>query len=184
LERKRVDLSEVEFRIIGKLSVSPYENVLLVPFPAREPIFALVDVQNASDKVYICRIERERKKRSLDANARCWATINEIANVLRVSKEEVYLEMLKRYGQSEIVSIKSSVDVSGYLKYYEPIGKGTVNGQEFTHYKVYKGSSEFDTREMSILIDGINSEAKELGIEIMPPQEIKELLKDWSAKNE
>ncbi|HOO29244.1 MAG TPA: hypothetical protein PLU43_12330, partial [Lachnospiraceae bacterium] len=34
-----------------------------------------------------------------------WLLINEIANVLRASKDEIYLSMLKSYGQSSVVSV-------------------------------------------------------------------------------
>lgn len=124
-------------------------------------------------------IERKRKKRSTDANALCWKLCTEIANVLRADKDSIYVDMLKRYGQSDIVSVLSAVNVKGYFKYYDEFGKGTVNGKEFTHYKVYKGSSEYDTREMSILIDGIIDEAKALDIEVISEREKSLLLEEW-----
>jgi hypothetical protein len=89
--------------------------------------------------------------------------------------------MLKRYGQSEIVSVISSIDVTGYFKYFEAIGTATLQGKEFTHYKVYKGSSEYNSREMAILIDGIISEAKEMDIETLPPDEIKRIKEMWNG---
>jgi hypothetical protein len=87
--------------------------------------------------------------------------------------------MLKEYGQSEMISVKSSVDLTRYLKYFEVAGESTLNGKEFTHYKVYKGSSEFDTREMSIFIDGIVQECKNVGIETMTPDEILKMESLW-----
>lgn len=125
-------------------------------------------------------IERKKKKRSTDANAFCWKLCTEIANVLRTDKDSIYVDMLKKYGQSDIVSVVSSVDVKGYFKYYDEFGKGTVNGKEFTHYKVYKGSSEYDTKEMSILIDGIIDEAKALDIEVISEREKSLLLEEWN----
>lgn len=124
-------------------------------------------------------IKEHKEKRSLNANNYAWKLITEIANVLRKSKEEVYLEMLKSYGQCEMISIVSSVDVKGYFKYYEEAGRSFLNGKEFTHYKIYKGSSEFNTKEMSILIDGIVQEAKQLGIETMTPNQLAELKSLW-----
>lgn len=124
-------------------------------------------------------IKEHKEKRSLNANNYAWKLITEIANVLRKSKEEVYLEMLKSYGQCEMISIVSSVDVKGYFKYYEEAGRSFLNGKEFTHYKIYKGSSEFNTKEMSILIDGIVQEAKNLDIETMTPSQIAELKSLW-----
>ena len=120
-------------------------------------------------------IKEKRAKRSLSQNSYAWELITKIGNVLRKSKEEVYLQMLKDYGQSEIVSILSSIDPKCYFKYYEKIGTGIVNNKEFTHYKIFKGSSEFDSKEMTILIDGIIQECKQLGIETLTPDEIAKL---------
>lgn len=115
------------------------------------------------------------EKRSRDQNSYAWKLITEIGNVLKKSKEEVYLQMLKDYGQSEIVSILSSINPKGYFKYYESVGTGIVNDKEFTHYKIYKGSSEFDRREMSIFIDGIIHECHQLGINTLTKEEILKL---------
>lgn len=133
--------------------------------------------QQDKDKKFT--IKEYKEKRSLDQNAYAWKLITEIGNVLRKSKEEVYLQMLKDYGQSEIVSILSSINPKGYFKYYEEVGKGTVNNKEFTHYKIFKGSSEFDSKEMSIFIDGVVQEAKQLNIETLTPDKIEELKALW-----
>ena len=129
------------------------------------------------DKTF--EVKLYRKKRSNNANGYAWHLLNEMSNVLRASKEDIYVQMLKRYGQSEMVSVLSDIDVGGYFKYYEPIANTTLQGKEFTHYRVYKGSSEYDTREMSIFIDGIVSEAKELNIETIPEGEIERLKELW-----
>ncbi len=125
------------------------------------------------DREKLFDIKEHKEKRSLSQNAYCWKLITEMADVLRLSKEEVYLQMLKSYGQSEIVSMLSSINPAGYFKYYEAIGTGIVNDKEFTHYKIFKGSSEFDTKEMSIFIDGVIQECTNLGIPTLTPEEVK-----------
>lgn len=127
------------------------------------------------DEVYDISITKYRSKRSLSANAYCWQLINQIANMMRKSKEDVYVDYLKHYGQNEVFSVLSEIDISGYFKYYEAIGSGTVNGKDFTHYRIFKGSSEYTTEEMGIFIEGIVLEAQNLGIETLTPNEIKEL---------
>lgn len=124
-------------------------------------------------------IKEYKKRRSLNANAYAWKLITEIADVLRLPKDTVYIAMLKRYGQSELISVLSHIPVEGYIKYFEEAGESTLNGKHFKHYRVYKGSSEFDTREMSILIDGIVSEAKELNIQTETPEEIARMKSLW-----
>lgn len=119
-------------------------------------------------------------KRSLNSNAYFWVLCNEMANVLRTSKDEVYQEMLKRYGQNEVISVLSEIDISRFVKYYEVIGKGHVEGKEFTHYRCFIGSSEYNSREMSILIDGAVSEAEALGIQTLPPSAIERMKALWN----
>ena len=122
------------------------------------------------DELY--EIKEYKEKRSLSQNAYCWKLIMLIANTVRKSKEEVYMQMLKDYGQHEVVSILSSISPEGYFKYYEKIGTGSIKNKEFTHYKIYKGSSEYETKEMSIFIDGVVQEAQQLGIQTLTPNEI------------
>ena len=127
------------------------------------------------DREKIFEIKEKRKKRSLSQNAYAWGLIGKIADIMRLSKEEVYLKMLKSYGQSTLISVLSEVNPNEYFKYYETIGKGTVNGKEFTHYKFFKGSSEYDSKEMTIFIDGIIQECQQLGIETLTPEQIASL---------
>lgn len=124
-------------------------------------------------------IKIHREKRSLNANALCWKLCTEIANTLRTDKDSVYLTMLRRYGQSDIVSVLKGVDVKPYFKYFEEAGEGKINGKVFTHYKVFQGSSEYDTRYMSIFLDGIVSEAKEMGIPVLTERELSLMKEEW-----
>jgi hypothetical protein len=141
----------------------------------------LWDELHEAEKLSI-KIDRYREKRSLNANNYAWKIMTEIGNVLRTSKDEVYLEMLKRYGQSEIISALAHIPIGEYVKYCEEAGESTLNGKLFKHYKVYKGSSEFDSREMSIFLDGVVSEAKEMGIPTETPDQIARLKSLWEAE--
>lgn len=132
------------------------------------------------DQTKIFEVKQHKIRRSVNANAYAWALIGKIADHLRANKEDIYLLMLKRYGQHEMVSVISTIDVKGYFKYYEDVGHTFLQGKEFTHYKVYKGSSEFDSREMAILIDGIVDEAKGMGIDTATPDEIERMKSLWA----
>ena len=83
--------------------------------------------------------------------------------------------MLKDYGQRTEILLKADVKVKTYFKYYEAINKIKKNDTEFIEYYLYKGSSQFDSKEMSIFIDGIVEEAKQLGIQTMTPNEIRKM---------
>lgn len=137
----------------------------------------------SQDREKTFEVKPYHPKRSLNANAFCWHLCNEMANVLRTSKDEVYQEMLKRYGQSKVISALSDIDISRFVKYYEEIGKGHVEGKEFTHYRCFIGSSEYDSREMAILIDGIVDEAQELGIDTLPTTAVERMKALWQGQN-
>lgn len=136
------------------------------------------DNLHGAEKIAV-KIDKYRVKRSLNANSYAWLLIGKIADDRRLSKEKVYLQMLKEYGQSEIISVLSHIQIADYVKYFEEVGESKLNGKLFKHYKVFKGSSEFDTREMSIFIDGVVSEAEYLGIQTKTPTQIAELKSLW-----
>lgn len=123
------------------------------------------------DKEQLFDIQVHRKKRSLSQNAYAWELIGKIASALQKTKKGVYLELLRDYGKSELVRMKAGANPVGYVKYYE-IKKTTP---EYTDYILYKGSSEFDTKEMSDFIDGILQECDNLDIPTLKSEYIKSL---------
>ena len=129
--------------------------------------------------IYDVKINKHREKRSLNANNYLWELCTQIGDILRKSKEEVYLDMLVDYGQSIMVSVLSDIKLNGFYKYYKEAGKSILNGKEFTHYKIYKGSSEYDTKEMSILLDGVVQEARQLGIRTKEDEELEKMIDKW-----
>lgn len=170
---------KISGRIVGaNIDYKTNKPVLMLEVNERADFEVLVDDLKDKDKLSI-EIKPYRQHRSLNANAYAWTLIGKIADALRAGKDEIYLKCLKRYGQSELISVLSHVPIGNYVKYYEEAGESKLNGKDFTHYRVYKGSSEFDSREMSIFIDGVVSEAKELGIQTETPNEIARLKAMW-----
>lgn len=161
-------IKDLGFGLQGDLTVT-----LTLPREHVEDLKALKDCDiDATIKKY-------REKRSLSQNAYAWTLITKIAQSINppMNKEEVYVEMLKRYGQGGIISVQKDKanDVIRAFDYYIPKGEGKVNGKEFLHLMVYVGSSQYDTKEMSVFVSGIVEEAKDLGIETMTPDEIARL---------
>ena len=116
-----------------------------------------------------------RQKRSLDQNSYAWVLIGKMADKLRTSKDEVYLTMLKRYGQGGVIKVQPQNEqaILSAIKYYEPHEKLYTNSDKY--YRIWAGSSGYNTEEMTVFVDGIISEAKEMGIETLTPDELLEM---------
>ncbi len=141
-------------------------------------------------------IKKHREKRSLDANAYYWNLASEAAESLHVSKPYIHNQMLRRYGQIALIDgqaiyavlpdtdeAQKSVDEAQtyHLKPTSQIKEGK-GGIMYRTYMMLKGSSEYDTKEMSQLIEGLVSECKEMGIETLPPVELKRMMEAYGKK--
>lgn len=135
--------------------------------------------ENFKEKLLSIRFKIFRNRRSNNANAYCWVLCTQIANVLRLDKDAVYEKMLKQYGQSQLISVRADITILGYIKYFEEAGSSVLNGKEFTHFRIFKGSSEYDTEEMCILLDGIVQEAEALSIPVLSDRELSLLKEAW-----
>lgn len=127
------------------------------------------------DKEKIFEIKERKSKRTLTQNAYYWVLVNELANCLRKSKEEMHFELLKDYSQVALITIKSNIDIKGYIKYYELEREANISGVKFNVYKVYKGSSEMDKKDFSVLLEGTIQEAQQQGIPTLTKNEIEKL---------
>lgn len=136
---------------------------------------ALIRWLSTQEDGKIFEVKERKPKRSLTQNSYYWAMLNNLASVMRLDNERVHFLMLQRYGVYEVVSVRSDIDVSGYFRYFTEIGHGRVNGREFTHYKVFKGSSQMDSKEFSVLIDGVRQECEDLDIPTLTRDEISQL---------
>lgn len=145
-------------------------------------------VDQRKDDVLLVKADKPKRKRSLDSNAYCWLLISKIADKIHSSKEEVYEQMLIRYGQpfinengaAQMITVRADIDIKPFGLYTKLIGSGHVDGKEFSHYVVFRGSHTYDTKEMSIFIDGVVSEAKELGIDHIPLIDLEKMKKKWN----
>ena len=130
-------------------------------------------------------ISPAKKKRSLNANAYAWKLINDIALAVRESPEDVYREALKNIPNiCEVLCVQDkAVDSVERLWTRNHIGRRVEREESkikgCTNLYIYYGSSDFDTRQMSMLIDNLVQDARALGIETRPEEEIKSLLEAW-----
>lgn len=139
------------------------------------------------------RIKKYRQRRSLDANAYFHVLVDKLADKLGISKPRCKNLMIGRYGQPFYIDesetaeavIKTNIPVSQMLEnesvHCMPCGQKVEDGKELVFYKIFRGSSTYDTKEMSVLIDGTVEECKEQGIETLSPDELERMLVKWKA---
>ena len=175
------------------------ENLLIEPSISGGAIvrFETLDLKYSHDlmhkyegKKMTVEIKEKRKGRSLDANAYCWVLCDKIASTkgLLLKKTQVYKQAIKDYGVTLVLPIKNDL-LKDVIRWHENGGLGNacdVLGDSkikgYTNVMMYYGSSGYDTKQMSILIDGLVADAQELGIETMTPNEIAELKAKWGEE--
>lgn len=125
------------------------------------------------EKRYQIIIEEESKKRTKTQNNYYWELNYQLASSLNTSSNELHFELLKRYSPAIVMKLPIQTDPKDYVKYYEKYK--TEDGDKAVYYKVYKGSSEMNTKEFKALLEGIRSECIEVGIEVLTPSEMAQL---------
>ena len=129
------------------------------------------------------KVTKHRKKRSLDANAYMWVLLQKMAEPLKTSKWELYIEMLSRYGIFTHVIVKPHIvdRVKNEWRTVRELGEITVNGTRGSQLQCYFGASTYNTKEMGVLIDGVVSECKELGIDTVSTEELTKMKELWGV---
>lgn len=118
-----------------------------------------------TEGLFDVEIKRHRERRSLNANALLWKTIDSMAAILQTDEEAVYLEMLARYGVKKYIVVKPEAveSVKGLFRAVEEMGGVFVDGKKGVQLRCTLGSSQYDTAQMSRLLHGTISESKDIG---------------------
>lgn len=128
-------------------------------------------------------LKERRKRRSLTQNAYYWVLVNQLARMLGMPDSELHGRLIRDYGVCGVGYFRTDVVNSGFIRYWDEIvdpttGECTVtasNGSEYAHIRIWKGSSEMDSREFSHLLDGVRQECIDQGIPVMTPEEVARL---------
>ena len=137
-------------------------------------------------------IKKVKKSRTLDQNAFMWKLLHIYASEIngdRFSKydvEELYVRQLKKYSTpQQLLILQSATDE--FVRKLEPRWyriKGYTQGKDnkpYVYLEVYPGSSKFDTKEMTVLIDGILDDMQANGIDT---SEVIKMTKEWKQYKE
>lgn len=139
----------------------------------------LVDGFNQQKTYEIAEI---KKKRSLDSNSFCWKLCTEIANVVGNTKEDVYRDAISHVGVYEVLQFTDADAMARFKQKWMANGEGwltkTIDKDKMTIMAFY-GSSRYDTKEMSVLIDFLVQEGKDLGIQVLTEEQIELMKTEW-----
>ena len=161
-------------------------------------IFSVVDLPHNTDEIADKLLDIEakphRNKRSLDANAYAWMLVSKIASEMGMDKDEAYEHMIFKYGHIEdpeneaesTVMVRHGIPFKGFFtgshRYPRFHSSFEDHGVLMDLYIIYRGSSLYDTKEMAQFIDGVVSDAKELGIDTIPRVDLDKIKEKWRMK--
>lgn len=143
-----------------------------------------------NDKDIKIEIKKYNKSRSLDANARCWVLIDQIAEKTGERKYDVYRKAIMDIGGVSDVVCVQNFAVNTLCRNWRDRGQGWM-AEPFesqipgcTNITLWYGSSSYDTKQMAALINSLIQEANEQGIPTMSPAEQDRLVKQWGKRYE
>lgn len=146
-------------------------------------------LEQARDKQF--ELKEYKPKRSLDSNAYCWVLCDEIAKELSkdetiITKEKIYQDGILQIGTFEPMIIEEKA-FENFKRIWQRQGLGFLvqevsRKDKCVKVHCYYGSSTYDSKEMSLLINLLVELAKSLNIETKSDKEIESLLKEWDKK--
>lgn len=156
------------------------------------------DLMSCYDKLSKCeklsfKIDKYKEKRSLNANAYFWQLCSKLADALSTekvtyTKEGIYRKAIKDVGIYKDFENLSPSDAKTLRHAWELLGTGWITEQvdympdgENVVVRCYYGSSQYNTKQMSRLIDNIVQDCQSVGVETKTPDEISNMLSLWKA---
>lgn len=126
-------------------------------------------------------IRKRRRKRSLDANGYFWSLVSSLAETTGEPKSEIYRRAIKEIGGNSTTVCVKSTAVEALRRGWATNGLGWISEttpskiKGCTNVILYYGSSSYDSKTMSRLIDYVVQDCKALGIETLTPEQLEGL---------
>ena len=140
------------------------------------------------DKEYILAVKEHKVKRSLTANAYFWKMCGDLAAKMWIPKTDIYRKFIREIGDNcEEMRIKT-VGIShfeaqwaeGHIGRFIDVIEDYSDG--YSDIIVYYGSSDYDSTQMSRLIDLCKQECIEQGIKTYDDEELQRLCDEWGVE--
>lgn len=164
-----------------------------IEFAKKDSIRVIAEVASYIDsledaKQYVMTIKEKKKKRSLDANSYFWLLCDKLAEKTRIPKTEIYRSYIKEIGgvSDTVCVLDKAVDKlcetweQNGLGYQTDRYKSKMKG--CTNVVLYYGSSTYDSKQMSRLIELIIQDCNINEIETLPPEQLQMLNEEWGKR--
>lgn len=159
---------------------------LIIDIPPENRGAVMRWIRSKKNRAYELTVKEHRQKRSLDANAYAWVLIGKIADAMHITPNEVYKQAIVNIGgNNEVMPIKENA-VERFMEVWQKQGIGwpayDMGPSKIPNYRnvmVYYGSSVYDTKQMTALIDILLQDCHAMGIEVKSEEEIASLLGAW-----
>ncbi len=140
------------------------------------------------DKTKKYEVKEVKKKRSINANNYFWKLLQELCELQNLDTIEEYKKRVKELGifrrfrieTRDVKTFKIMWQDKGIAWFCEIADTEYIGNIEFKIINAYYGSSSFNSKQMSRLIDGVVQDCQAVGIETKPKAEIDSLLRSWN----
>lgn len=143
------------------------------------------------------KIVQHREKRTMTQNAYYWVLLAKLAAKLRISTARLHNMKLREVAPPFVIdgkiamqpipdTDKAANELLEATTYHLKPTSGIIVGNDdaiYRWYVVLRGSSTFDTQEMTVLLDSLIEDCKSYGIETMTPDEL-EKMRQWEKERE
>lgn len=139
------------------------------------------------DKTKKYEVKEVKKKRSTNANNYFWKLLQELCEVQNLDTIEEYRKRVKELGifrrfriePKDVKTFEIMWQDKGIAWFCEIADTEYIGNVEFKIINAYYGSSSFNSKQMSRLIDNLVQDCQAIGIETKSKTEIDALLKEW-----
>lgn len=139
------------------------------------------------DKTKKYEVKEVKKKRSTNANNYFWRLLQELCEVQNLDTIEEYKKRVKELGifrrfriePKDVKTFEIMWQDKGIAWFCEIADTEYIGNVEFKIIHAYYGSSSFNSKQMSRLIDNLVQDCQAIGIETKNRAEIDSLLKEW-----
>ena len=148
--------------------------------------------QNVKNPGATWDVKEHKEKRSLDSNSYFHVLCDKLRQKMTppVSMAACKNHLITSYGQPEydengnMVYLKANIpaDKMAEIEYLHCLPV-KYESENVIFYRVYRGSHTYNSKEMSLLIQGTQSECLQMGIEVATPQELARMASLWEAKH-